>query len=58
VGRLRSQVKQRREAASPRTITDIVHLSAKKARNQEEDPGAQNNAMEALSIHYEPTFSV
>jgi hypothetical protein len=58
MGMLRSQVKQRHEAASPRTIIDIVHLSAKNAEKQEEDPGAQNNAMESLSIHYEPTFSV
>jgi hypothetical protein len=26
--------------------------------NQEEHPETQKNAMEALTIHYEPTFSV
>jgi hypothetical protein len=58
MGSLSSQVKQRRKATSLKTIPDIIDLSVKNAWNQEEHPRAQKNNMEALSIHYEPTFSV
>jgi hypothetical protein len=34
-----------------------MHLSAKMPGNQEEHPGAQKNAMEALTDLYELTFS-
>jgi hypothetical protein len=58
MGRFSSQVKQCREATSPRNVSGIVHLSAKNTRGKKEHLGAQKNFMEALSIHYEPTFSV
>jgi hypothetical protein len=38
VGRLSSQVKQRREATSPRTIPGIIHLNVKNARELRKTP--------------------
>jgi hypothetical protein len=65
VGRLSSEVKPHHEATSPRTVPDIIHPSTKNDReprrilgSQEEHQGAKKNAREALSNHYESTFSV
>jgi hypothetical protein len=55
IGRLSSQVKERREAMSARPILGIIHLSAK---NAQEYLGAQKNTMEDLSINYKLTLPV
>jgi hypothetical protein len=58
MGRLSNQVKPHHEATSPRTVPGIVHLSAKNAREQRRTPGDKKNDIEALSNHYELTFSI
>jgi hypothetical protein len=56
VGRLNRQVKEHREATSPRVIPGAIHPSAENIGSQKEHPGGKKKAMEALTNLYEPTF--
>jgi hypothetical protein len=58
MGMLNNQVKPHREATSPRTISGIIYLSAKNARELRTSPESQEDTMEALTDLYEPTSSI